>query len=481
MIKYDLDSFDKFMDELFEKSKYPGLSYTVRGPEGIIYQKSFGKRSIEENLDVDNETMFGLASMSKSFVCFALSILAAEGKFSFDDPVTKYLPNFKVPGIPKDCVTVRHLAMHTSGIPPIQPLEWSIAMNSVNRPSQWYTAMVNTSPNKMDKIEQIIDYIAAGDYGQEGYTTLGSPGEYMSYSNEGYAILCYVFDEAAGVKLEDFLMERVFKPLGMNHTVLDEDSSEARKISGGNLTHLFEMEDGKLIEDDDWSVLPPFRSCACIKSTSNDVSRYYSMIANKGKLEGKQVFPEEVIDLMVGSRFALEQWPLYCYGLSKRFYVDAEGKRRTITDHSGALHGVSTSGGAIDGGYSAVALCNQGEIDADPFMWAGYNLIMGYPYDKDLHWAKPNGTEFSEPEALVGKYIVEEGEPQIVEVTLENGKLKVVYAGEDVILKHCGQGKFVVYSAKEPEKRLTTVEFLIRDGKAWAARCGTRFHWRIKN
>ena len=94
----------------------------------------------------------GIASMSKSTVCLALSILAAEGKFNWNDPVTKYFPNFELKGSPKDAVTCHHLACHTAGIPPMEPLEWSIALNTPGRSGEWVEAMKATAPNKMDKI-----------------------------------------------------------------------------------------------------------------------------------------------------------------------------------------------------------------------------------------------------------------------------------------------------------------------------------------
>jgi len=68
---------------------------------------------------------------------------------------------------------------------------------------------------KVETAEDIIDYITAGDY-----EPLGQPGEYMSYSNDCYAILSAIADLAAGISLEDFLEERVFQPLGMKRSAL---------------------------------------------------------------------------------------------------------------------------------------------------------------------------------------------------------------------------------------------------------------------
>ena len=163
------------LEARFQKRGYPGMAVCIRGPEGILFEKGFGYRSVEHQKPADADTVFGIASMSKSMTALACCILEAEGKMSLEDPVVKYFPDFHIPGAPDECVTVRTLAMHRSGLPPMEPLEWSIAMNSVERDTHWYREMVRTAPNKMDRIEQIVDYISAGNY-----EPVGAPGEYMS-------------------------------------------------------------------------------------------------------------------------------------------------------------------------------------------------------------------------------------------------------------------------------------------------------------
>ena len=261
--------------------------------------------------------------------------------------------------------------MHTSGIPPMEPLEWSIAMNSTGRPeNEWLTEMKRTAPNPMATIDEVIDYVA-----HCGYTTLGAPGEIMSYSNEGYAILSYVIDKAAGMPLEQFMQERIFAPLGMTRSILDNDIDAARALSGGNITSLFEIEDGVRTCDDCWSVLPPFRGCAMVKSTSRDMATYYRALSDLGMHEGRQAIPAHAVDLLIGRYHPLSAQATMCMGLYKR-----EKAGHTICEHSGALHGISTKGGLLLGeGYGFAVLCNQGDEDMDELMWCMYNAVMGLP------------------------------------------------------------------------------------------------------
>lgn len=177
----------------------------------------------------------------------------------------------------------------------------------------------------------------------------------MSYSNEGYAILSYIIDKAAGVPLEQFMAERIFAPLGMTRTILDNGIDAARALSGGNITSLFEVEDGRRVCDDNWSVLPPFRGCAMVKSTSRDMATYYRMIANMGMHEGEQVIPAHAVDLLVGRYHPLSSQLTMCMGLNKREFAG-----HIVCEHAGGLHGVSSKGGLLLGeGYGFAVLCNR--------------------------------------------------------------------------------------------------------------------------
>lgn len=465
----DVEKLESCLAELFERRGYPGMAVCVRGPEGVLFEKGFGYRSMEPKKGVDGDTVFGIASMSKSMTALACCILQAEGKMSLDDPVTDYFPDFHIPGAADECVTVKTLAMHRAGLPPMEPLEWSIAKNSIERESKWYREMLRTAPNQMDRIEQIVDYISAGNY-----EPLGAPGEYMSYSNEGYALLSYIVDQAAGITLEEFLEERIFRPLGMTRTVLDLDGSEARKLAEGNITSLFERdEDGKMVWDDNWSVLPPFRGCACVKSTARDMAKYYQMLADGGRWMGRQVIPAEAAELMYGREFPLRDRPFYCMGLKKRLIGG-----KMVCEHSGGLHGVSSKGGFMEGGYAVVVLCNEGDLDMEEFQWICYNFILGLPLETRHDYAVPSGRKFSRPDMLCGDFLSKEGLPARCAVRVEEGELTADYHGRKVRLLHCGGACFAAVEFDHPERRVETLRFYIRDGKAWGVKCDTRIYQR---
>ena len=470
-MKRDVSALEQYLQKYIETQDYPGVAVCIRGPEGILFEKGFGYRSKKKQLPVDGNTVFGIASMSKSFTTLACCILQTEGKLNLEDPISKYFPDLHVPGLPDESVTLKLIGMHRAGIPPMEPLEWSIAMNSVERHTDTHRHLMESSPNKMNTIEQIVEYISNCEYG-----SLGSPGEYMSYSNEGYALLSYVVDQAAGISLEEFLTQRIFKPLGMNRSILDLDCTQAKALAGDdNVTSLFEKEEnGTLSEDDDWSVLPPFRGCACVKSTALDITKYYKMLCDKGMYEGAQIIPAEAVELLIGSEYPLRKEPYYCQGLRKSLIGG-----KMMCDHGGELHGVSTHGGFVEGGFSAAVLCNGSELDMESLQWICFNYILGLPLETQHHWAVPSGKEFSRPEMICGDYVGHEGVPAHCKISMEDGKLACEYRDEKKDLRYCFGTVFGLFDQKTGVRE-NTFRFHLRDGKAWGVNCGSRIFQRTE-
>ena len=135
---------------------------------------------------------------------------------------------------------------------------------------------------------------------------------------------------------------------------------------------------------------------------------------------------------------------------------------RVVCQHSGGLHGVSSYGGAMEGGYSVTVLCNQGDVDVQPFQDACYNYLLGQPLSYDNNWALPCGKEFSAPEMLCGDFVAHEGVPSHTIVQLKDGKLTASV-------------KLVDHS-----QRVSTLRFYFRDGEAWAVKCYTRIYQKAK-
>ena len=466
MSAIDFHAADQRIRELMKRDRLPNVSVCVCGPEGFLFEQGYGYRDKELTRPVDGNTVFGIASMSKSITALAIAILECEGKLSYDDPVTRYFPDFSVPGAPKDMITLRTLAQHTAGIPPIEPLEWSSAMNTPGRESEYVRKLRSSAPNRMDRIEQIIEYIAHCPY-----PTVGAPGENMSYCNEGYAVLSYVADQAAGMPLEAFCQERIFAPLGMTRTLMDDDCVSAHAMAGDNIASLFEYEDDALVCDDHWSVLPPFRGCAMVKSTARDMAAYYRCLSNFGVHEGRQVLPRAAVERMIGAEIPATDQAVYGLGLYKRVKFG-----HVFCEHAGGLHGVSTKGGLLLGeGYGFAVLCSLGDADMDDILATLYNTVIGLPLEESHRWFRPVNRPFSDLPMLEGSYIAHEGELSVVRV---DDAGHAVVSDHDADLVYCGAARFLAMDRSSPDTLRARLEFFFREGRAWGVRVGSRIYCR---
>ena len=444
----------------------PGASVCVSDDSGILFARGFGHCDAEHTHAVNPDTIFGIASMSKSITCLAAALLGNEGRLSLDDPVSKYLPSFRLPGVPREAVLVRHLCEHRTGLPPLPTLSWSMAWNTPLEP--WREEVVkrirDSSESRVETVDDIIAYIAAG----RGYRLLGAPGEYMSYSNDGYALLSSVIDVAAGEPLESYVERRIFQPLGMSRTTFDIDRAKAL----GNITSLFTWDGDVLRSTDTWDVAPPYRGCGWVKSTATDMCRYYLTLSRNGLFHGRQLWPQSCVERVVGRGFAELPQGVYCFGLNKRLFEDV-----AICEHSGGLTGVSSQGGFIkDGAFAVTVLTNLSGISCAPISNAAFNLWLGLSVDASHSWLHPQADGVENPAFYAGTYVSLEDLDEQLGVTADDaGQLWGHGEKGTERLLFCGGSVFT----PEGKGKLTpgmVLRFLLRDGECWAVAIGSRIY-----
>ena len=112
-----LDSLDLQIHQLIKDFDIPGLSIGIVRNDSIIFSKGYGNLEIHKERKVDENTIFGIGSISKSFTALTLGILVDEGKINWDDKVKDYLPYFELysPYV-TDNFTIRDLLTHRSGL-----------------------------------------------------------------------------------------------------------------------------------------------------------------------------------------------------------------------------------------------------------------------------------------------------------------------------------------------------------------------------
>jgi len=475
-MKFEIAKLEAFLQDFFEKRKVPGMSVCINGPEGTLYKKGFGFRDLEKEKPVDTETIFGIGSMSKSITAICLSILESEGKFSFRDPVSKYLPALKIPGTPNEALLVHHFANMTSGIPPLPGTFISMLAHTNFGP--WIEPGLvemgrNMVSNPISTVEDLIEYINGSDY-----EPLGAPGEYMSYSNDCYAMLSTIVDIVSGSTLEQFAHDRIFEPLGMTRTTFDIDEAKAM----GNITSIFATNGGQLFASDDWDVAPPYRGAGWVKSTCEDMCKYYETLACDGVLRGKRVLPEGCVARTIGHAFPETADGIYCYGMMKRVFNGL-----VLHEHAGGMTGVASMGGFFfsDGGYATTVLMNigmSGATESGPSPVVPYlamtNMLLGLPLKANHVRYMPSGETPEDPKMYVGTYVSNEFFPP-TEFTISKGKDGELYVnGSKSKLLLCETTVFALDDGTTPIDQSLRAKFFIRGGKAWGMDIGSRMYQR---
>jgi CubicO group peptidase (beta-lactamase class C family) len=176
----------------------PGVAVAVTRNGRMIYARGWGSAQLEYGIPVTPATPFHVASVSKQFATFAISLLERDGVLSWDDPVHLHLPELPELGAP---FTLRHLAHHTSGVRD----QWELL------------AMAGW------RLDDVItrDQILAMMLRQRELNF--EPGSEHVYSNMGYTLLAEVVERISGQGFGEFLEDRVFRPLGMEATHVHAD------------------------------------------------------------------------------------------------------------------------------------------------------------------------------------------------------------------------------------------------------------------
>lgn len=181
----------------------PGFALAVVGPNNeIVLKRAYGMADRDEGLAIGFDTPFEVASVSKMFTATAILILYEDGLLELDDPISRFFPAGPASW---EQVTVHHLLTHTSGL----PVSLQVGIGWTN--------------------EEVLAWYMDQPLGAE-------PGSRYVYNNGGYVLLALIVERASDQSFEDFMAERVFEPLAMQHSqIVDRFPPE---VSGAALSRL---------------------------------------------------------------------------------------------------------------------------------------------------------------------------------------------------------------------------------------------------
>ncbi len=170
----------------------PGVAVMVIKDGQVVHHKGYGLARIDRREAIAENTAFDLASTSKQFTAMAIMILAERGKLSYEDPLSKYFPEF--PSYAQK-IKIRHLLTHTSGL-----------VDVIN--ASWFKAGYEPTSKE---VAAFVSHQAQPK---------SAPGERFEYNNTGYLLLALIVEKASGESFAKFMHKNIFAPLGMNHSLI---------------------------------------------------------------------------------------------------------------------------------------------------------------------------------------------------------------------------------------------------------------------
>jgi len=411
-----VSEFEKFVTGLMEEYKMPGLAVGIACGDEVVYKKGFGVKDLVTKAPVTTRTIFGVASVTKSFTGVAIMKLCEEGKMSVHDPVKKFLPEFGVPRGTGDAITSHHCLTPTTGLPPLPSLDWAIDDNTKKENE---TSNEGKPHPPVTTYSQLMEYLRTGDF-----TVLGEPGRYCSYSNDAYGVLGAVIEKVSGEMYARYMEQNILAPLGMKRSTFNLEEI----LKDDDVTTLYYKEndeDEEIKSSNNWQVAPAHMACGWLKSCVDDLLNYVRWHCSGGTFGGARVLSRESLEAMIQPYADYTRDKKYGYG----FGIQEDYEGVTINDHSGGLRGVSSQVGWIkDKGISAVVLCNLSGAPTSKVLAAAFNMMLGLPLDKPRFVYQKGDWPKEQLDALTGTF--KSGEGGQVTFYKEDGKLMARY-GKD--------------------------------------------------
>jgi CubicO group peptidase (beta-lactamase class C family) len=220
----------------------PGASLIVVKDGKPIIRRGFGYADLEKHTTAAPETNYRLASVTKQFTAACILLLKQDGKLTLDDPIRKYLP--ELPDSDGK-ITIQNLLTHTCGLIDYEDLVPDDRKTQLND-------------------DDVLNMIATQ------HRLYFEPGTAFRYSNGGYVLLGLIVQRVSGMDLAEFMKQRIFQPLGMDHTLMYEHEH------GPEVAHRafgYSRVDGKWTKTDQ-SVTSATRGDGGIYSSVDDLAKW---------------------------------------------------------------------------------------------------------------------------------------------------------------------------------------------------------------
>ncbi|MFW6129261.1 MAG: serine hydrolase [Candidatus Aminicenantaceae bacterium] len=319
----NLSQLDSYFEKARKEWKIPGMAVAIVKDGKVVLAKGYGVKNFSKKDKVDEKTLFAIASNTKAFTAASLAILVQEGKIQWDDKVRQYLPYFKLydPYVTEE-MTVRDLLCHRSGL------------RTFSGDLLWYETSYNP-----------VEVIKRARYLKPGFSFRSEYG----YSNIMFMAAGEVVAKASGQSWENFVKEKIFKPLGMKSSNMG--ITELKKHTNIAEAHYVYL-DGKTLS------VPYTTSDNCgaagsINSSVIEMAQWLKMLLNKGVFHNQRLLNEDSIWEMWASHNINRVHPS-SKKLFPKTHFKSYGLGWGLMDYHG--YKIISHGGGLDGMISRVAL-----------------------------------------------------------------------------------------------------------------------------
>lgn len=222
----DSTALESYMDGLVNtymvENNIAGASVGIIKDGKTVLLKGYGSADLEQKKKVKpDSTLFRIGSISKMFVWTAVMQLVEEDKLELDVDINQYLTEIEIPDTYEKPITIKHLMTHTAGF------------------EEYFIGLFAKDSSRLRPLGEILS--------EEMPARIRRPGTFSSYSNHGTGIAAFIVEEVSGMSFEDYVEERIFKPLNMTKSTFRQPLPDkfASEISKG-----YAFEGGEYKEKD---------------------------------------------------------------------------------------------------------------------------------------------------------------------------------------------------------------------------------------
>lgn len=312
--------FDVYVSRVMQEWDVPGVAITVVKDGKILFKKGYGVRELGKPDAVDTQTLFSCASTTKAMTATVLGMLVDEGKLSWDDPVTKFIPELRLkdPFVTRE-LRVRDLLLHNTGL----------------GSTDFFWGVMNIPIDEVIKRLVLVEPSYSFRAGFE-------------YQNTMYTLAGLVTERITGKKWADVMSERLFKPLSMNQTVPGRSLSTSRNMTRPHYPVKGERKVLDYLNDSE------IGAAGGVWSNVDDMSRWMMAMLDSsryagGRLVSKETYeqlfkPQTIVPIGEYPTFSVLKPNWITYGLGW-YQHDYKGKK--VNFHTGSLPGLTAIIGLI--------------------------------------------------------------------------------------------------------------------------------------